>query len=57
MSRIFILLFIFGISYHSNAQNVDLVNDKEVQELNKLNPALTGVLNRLRFFGKCLPER
>jgi hypothetical protein len=33
------------------AQNVDLVNDKEVQELNKLNPSLTGVLNRLRFLG------
>ncbi|MFT7592609.1 MAG: hypothetical protein ACI9UJ_002548, partial [bacterium] len=34
-----------------SAQNADLVADKEVQELIKLNPALTGVLNRLRFLG------
>jgi|GEM_PF-1394029 len=33
------------------AQNSDLVNNKEIQELNKLNPALTGVLNRLRVLG------
>ena len=34
-----------------SAQNADLVSEKEVQELNKLNPALTGVLNRLRVLG------
>lgn len=33
------------------AQNLDLLNNKELQELNKLNPSLTGVLNRLRFLG------
>lgn len=39
------------LSFSAQAQNVDLVSDKEVQEMNKLNPALTGVLNRLRFLG------
>lgn len=46
-----ILLLFVAVIHSSLAQNVDLVNDKEVQELNKLNPALTGVLNRLRVLG------
>lgn len=32
-------------------QNRDLMGDKEFQELNKLNPAFTGVLNKLRILG------
>jgi hypothetical protein len=45
-----VLTLVLNVS-QTNAQNVDLVSDKEFQELNKLNPALTGVLNRLRVLG------
>ena len=50
MSRLVILFLVLLTGFHSaSAQNLDLINDKEFQELNKLNPSLTGVLNRFRF--------
>ncbi len=50
MARTLILISLLGLLFQgTQAQNVDLLNDKEFQELNKLNPSLTGVLNRFRF--------
>ncbi len=45
------ILLLFGSSFSGFGQNSDLVSDKELQELNKLNPSLTGVLNRFRVLG------
>jgi len=50
MRRILPLLILALLMIPSvvKAQNYDLVDDKEFQELNKLNPSLTGVLQRFR---------
>lgn len=48
--KIFLMTMVLSIATIS-AQNRDLMGDKEFQELNKLNPAFTGVLNKLRILG------
>ena len=50
MARIIVFLSVLTLCLQSTqAQNLDLLNDKEFQELNKLNPSFTGILNRFRF--------
>lgn len=49
MQRILVVIFFSLVCLPGlNAQNLDIINDKEFQELNKLNPSFTGVLNRFR---------
>ena len=48
MKKSIAFLFVLSSVVTSFGQNLDLINDKEFPELNKLNPSLTGVLNQFR---------
>ncbi|MCB9261793.1 MAG: type IX secretion system membrane protein PorP/SprF [Flavobacteriales bacterium] len=49
MRKLTLIAYFLVVASSLFAQNFDLINNKELPELNKLNPAFTGVLNRLRF--------
>ncbi len=52
MKRILVIFSVIAMGASDLfAQNLDLLNNKDFQEMNKLNPSLTGVLNRFRFLG------